>query len=374
MSRNYPSGARLRAVIAKELCHIVRDWQTLMIVIAMPVVMMFLYGYAINMEMKEAPVVIVDADPSPASKAIGDAIDASSLFTVTAVIYGYADPVTLFKRYNAKAVVIFDGRFSENLRRSGKSGTVTVLVNGGDPNQGTIIRNTIEGLIQRATLAVLHIEQPKIVTIRQKVLYNPQQQSALYFVPGLMAVIVLMISALLTALALTREKELGTMEQLLVSPLLPLEIIIGKIVPYIFLAAIDAVVILLISHLVFGVVVQGSLWILALATLVYIFTSLALGLFFSTLAKTQQQAMLMVFPATMLPTIILSGFIFPVASMPLFLQAVSYLVPATYYLQLIRGIILKGVGLEVLWLPLSVLCIQGLLFTAISIKKFRIRL
>jgi ABC-2 type transport system permease protein len=218
------------------------------------------------------------------------------------------------------------------------------------------------------------MKQPAVVTVDQRVLYNQEQRSALYFVPGLMAVILLMISALLTALAITREKETGTLEQLLVSPLLPGEIILGKIIPYILLAFVDGALILLVGYAAFGVRVAGSLVFLAVASTVYIFTSLAIGLLVSTIAKKQQHAMLIVLPATLLPTIILSGFIFPLSSLPLFLRCISYLVPATYFLQIIRGVILKGVGLVVLWQPLAVLGAMGIFLVIVSVKKFRVRL
>jgi ABC-2 type transport system permease protein len=189
-----------------------------------------------------------------------------------------------------------------------------------------------------------------------------------------MAIILLMISALLTSLAITREKELGTIEQLLVSPLRPQEIIIGKIIPYILLAAIDGVLIMLVGYLLFGVRVAGSYLFLSLVSCVYIFTALAIGLLISTIATKQQQAMMIVLPVTMLPTIILSGFIFPLASLPFALRCLSALVPATYFLEIIRGIVLKGVGIEALWRPLVILGGMGLFLLVVSVKKFKERL
>ncbi|MBD3242988.1 MAG: ABC transporter permease subunit [Chitinivibrionales bacterium] len=205
-------------------------------------------------------------------------------------------------------------------------------------------------------------------------MYNPEQESALYFVPGLMAIILIMISALLTSLTLTREKETGTMEQLLVSPIRPWEVVIGKIVPYIVIAALDGVLILVVGRIFFGVTISGSALFLAASGVIYIVTSLALGLIFSTFARTQQQAMMMTLPATMMPTVILSGFIFPLRSMPLFLQGVSRIIPATYFLQLIRGIVLKGVGPVALWQPLAGLAGLGIVFLTVSIVKFRTKL
>jgi ABC-2 type transport system permease protein len=365
---------RILAIVFKEFRHITRDWQTLMIVLAMPVVMMFLYGYALNMDIREVPVVIEDPAGSPEVRRIAGAIDGTVLFRVSGTVRSAGDVREMFRRRHVKALFRFPPDFSAKVRRGGAPAPVQVLIDGSDPNMGTILRAAAESLLLKAVLDVLGIERPEAVTVHQRVLYNVEQRSALYIVPGLMAVILLMISALLTSLAITREKELGTMEQLLVSPLRPREIILGKIIPYIGLAAADGVLVLLVGYAAFGVRVAGSLLLLAAISFIYIFCALAIGLLISTLARTQQQAMLMVIPATLLPTIILSGFIFPVDSMPVALRCISYIVPATWFLRIIRAIILKGAGLLLLLQPLAVLCFIGAALTAASVRKFRVRL
>ena len=365
---------RISAIAAKELRHIVRDWQTLMVILAMPVLMMFLYGYALTLDLNEVRVLMEDPVPSPESRYISQAIDASPTFRVIGTVQTAPDPQELFRRYHVKAIFRFGPHFAADLRRGGQGASVQALIDGSDPNVGTILKNSVGGLVLKPALDLLGIKQPTVVTVDEVVLYNEEQKSALYFVPGLMAIILLMISALLTSLAITREKELGTLEQLLVSPLRPREIIIGKILPYIVLAAIDGALILLVGRVLFGVQVAGSLLFLAAGSLVYIFTSLAIGLLVSTVAKNQQQAMMIVLPATMLPTIVLSGFIFPLSSLPLLLRCLAGIVPATYYLQIIRGIVLKGVGPAILWPPLAVLAGMGLVLVIISVKKFRERL
>ncbi len=366
--------SRISAISRKEFLHIMRDWQTLMVVLLMPVVMMFLYGYALTMDLNEVPVVIMDPSPSPASRSIAQAIDASTLFSVKGTGAVVSDPAKMFRTTHCKAIFCFTPSFGADLRRGVHGAKVQVLIDGSDPNTGTILRNAVESVVLKATLDVLHIRQPTIVTVDQRVLYNQEQKSALYFVPGLMAIILLMISALLTSLAITREKELGTLEQLLVSPLKPVEIVLGKILPYILLAAIDGGLILGVGYVLFGVRVAGSMVFLAACSLVYIFTALAIGLLVSTVATKQQQAMLIVLPATMMPTIILSGFIFPIASFPWPLQWLSHAVPATYFLEIIRGIILKGAGFSILWKPLAILFGIGVFLMIVSAKKFRVRL
>ncbi len=365
---------RLSAIIRKEFWHIVRDWQTLGVVIGMPVLMMFLYGYALNSDVKEVPVIVEDASQSTESRALIEKIDGSSLFKVTRIVSVTSDPTEYFRLSPIHALFRIPPDFNRDLRRHGNGAHIQVLIDGSDPNVGTIIRNASEPLLLNATLQLLQIERPKVLDIRSRVLYNPEQKSAFFFVPGLMAVILLMISALLTSIAITKEKELGTMGQLLVSPLQPLEIIVGKIIPYMLLAAIDGLLILTVGRFVFGVSIVGNSLLLAVASLVYIFTALSIGLFISTIAKKQQHAMMMALGATMLPTVILSGFIFPTSSMPLPLQGISQIIPATHFLKIVRGIILKGVGLRELWQPLSILCLEGFVLMFVSIKKFRLKL
>ncbi|HEX7509925.1 MAG TPA: ABC transporter permease, partial [Chitinivibrionales bacterium] len=365
---------QLTAIIKKEFRHIVRDWQTLIIVLAMPVVLMFLYGYALDVTIKDVPVIVEDPAPSPESRAMIKAIDNSELFKVTSVVTVAVRPQECFRGRSVKALFRFPADFAANLRRPLHPAMVQVLIDGSDQNTGTIISNAVEPFLTRAALNLLNQSPPIAVSVQQTVLYNPRQKSALFFVPGLMAMILMMISALLTALAITREKELGTMEQLLVTPLTPMIIIIGKLIPYVVLAAIDGMLILAVGEAVFGVRIQGSSFLLAGASVIYIITALALGLLISTIARKQEHALLMVLPLTMLPTMLLSGFIFPLASLPPWLQILASAVPATYFLQIIRGIILKGVGLSALWKPIAVLSAMGLILMIISIKKFKVRL
>jgi ABC-2 type transport system permease protein len=364
---------RLATIALKEIRHIFRDWQTLVVVLVMPVMMMFLYGYALNADSRDIPVMAELPSPTPEGRAVIDKIDASQLFRVVGTVSVADDPEETFRLRGIRALFRFPPGFSRDLRGPGGA-RVQVLVDGSDPNMGTLIRNAAEPMLLGATLQVLGVEQPKVLDLRSLVLYNPEQRSALFFVPGLMAVILLMISALLTSVAIAREKELGTMGQLLVSPLKPLEIIVGKLIPYIFLAAFDGALILTVGRLAFGVSVAGSLPFLAVCSLAYIFTALSIGLLISTVAKRQQHAMFMALGATLMPTVLLSGFIFPVASMPKGLQIVSSIIPATYFLEIVRGIILKGVGLRELWRPLAMLAIEGIALMAVSIRKFKVKL
>jgi ABC-2 type transport system permease protein len=365
---------RLQAIMLKECMHILRDWQTFIIVLAMPVVLMFLYGYALDVNIKDVPVIIEDPFPSVESRAVAAAIDKSELFRVVDIVHVVPAPRDCFMGKNIKALFRISSDFSANLHRPQSTPLIQVLIDGSDQNTGTIIRNAVEPFLQKVMLEILHQNLPTSISIHQIVLYNPQQKSALFFVPGLMAMILMMISAMLTALAITREKELGSMEQLLVTPLTPMEIMAGKIIPYIILSAIDGIIIMIVGEAAFGIRIQGSSFFLATSSLIYIFTALALGLLISTVAKKQEHALLIVLPLTLLPTMLLSGFIFPIASLPYWLQLLSTIVPATHFLQIIRGIILKGTGIYELWKPVTVLLGMSIILMVISVKKFKVRL
>jgi len=368
------SPRRILAIARKELRHVARDWQTLMIILAMPVIMMFLYGYALTMDLQDTPVIVESPRQSPAIQRICDAINATTMFAITDITPVIQDPQELFRQRPVKVILRIPATFEKDLRNGGTAAPIQVLIDGSDPNTGTILRNVFEPMLLSTILDILQLEQPNVISIDKRILYNQEQKSALYFVPGLMAIILLMISALLTSLAITREKETGTMEQLLVSPVISMEIVMGKIIPYILLAAADGALILFVGQIAFGVTVQGSYLLLAAISVLYIFTCLAIGLLVSTVAATQQQAMMMVLPLTMMPSMLLSGFIFPVASMPLPLQIVSRIIPATHFLVIIRAIILKGVGITAFWQSTAALGCIGLVLVIISIRKFKVQL
>jgi ABC-2 type transport system permease protein len=368
------SPARIMAIMVKESRHIIRDPQSLMIVVLMPVVMMFMYGYALTTDVTEVPIAIEDPAPSPASRIIISELDASTFFKVTSVRPAISDPVECFRTSRVKAIFRFPADFNAGLHTIGRQTPIQVLVDGSDANLGTILRNATEAAISGPVFRVLNRPLPEPLVIHQNILYNPEQRSTFFFVPGLMAIILTMISALLTSIALTREKELGTMAQLLITPLKPLEIIIGKILPYLGLAALDGLLVLGIGRIAFGVKVAGSSLFLAGVSVLYIFLCLSIGLLISALATRQIHAMVVAMVATLLPTVMLTGFVFPVASMPLFLQWLSRVLPATYYLAIVRGVILKGVGLSILWPQVLVLCFMTLLLLVVAVKRFRMTL
>ncbi|NIR51781.1 ABC transporter permease [candidate division KSB1 bacterium] len=361
---------RVIPIIRKEFVHISRDFRTLVIIIVMPIAMLFLYGFAINMEIQNVNLVVLDHDKTPDSRALIRKFEGSKFFTVAHFTGPESRLESFFDLRDARMILILPEDFSERLYRDPRV-NVQVLIDASDPNAAQAIRNYSDAIFH--TFSAENGTEP-LFEIESSFWYNPSLDSADFFVPGLVALILIMISALLTSIAIVREKETGTMEQILVSPIRPLEIIVGKVVPYIILAFVDLLIILIIAKLVFQVPFVGSLSLLLFSSLLFIFTALSLGLLISTRAKTQQVAMMMALLATLLPTVLLSGFIFPINSLPKILQFATYLVPARYFLVVIRGIMLKGNTLIHVWPELAILAGISVALVAISAKKFKVTL
>jgi ABC-2 type transport system permease protein len=363
---------RLFAILRKEFIHIVRDWRSLLIVILMPLAMIILYGYAITLDMRNIRFAVIDDARSPESREIIRAFSENGFFVLVPTELHRDDIEQSFYRRDVSLVVVIPRDLSSDLRRD-RRGRVQLIIDATDSNVGTFISAYSEQVLAHAS-ARLHGHPRMLFDIAPRIFYNPDMKSAYFFVPGLVALILMLISALLTSIAITREKETGTMEQILVSPVRPVEIIIGKVAPYIVLGLLNAVVIIVSARLLFDVPIRGDLLLLALLSLIYVFVALSFGLLFSTVAKTQQVAMFMTLMATILPTMMLSGFIFPVASMPDVLRWISRIIPATYYLDIIRGIMLKGIGLRELAMQSAVLTAFGVFLLAVATKRFSVRL
>ncbi len=360
---------RIRAIVRKEFIHIVRDWRTLLIIVLMPIMMIVLYGYAITMDMRNIRFAVIDESATPESRELIGTFEDNGFFLRLPIAVTRADVPALFSRREATLVIVVPRDFAERIHTD-RTVPVQLLIDASDSNVGTFINNYASQVL-RLYNQRLNGRAPAIISMEPRVFYNPDMRSANFFVPGLVALILLLISALLTSIAITREKETGTMEQILVSPIHPFEIIIGKVAPYIVLGFLNGVLILVFARLLFDVPYRGDLGLLAVLSLVYIFVALSFGLMISSVARTQQIAMLMTLMATILPTIMLSGFIFPIASMPWILQILSRAIPATYFLIIIRGILIKGVGLAELWQHAGLLVAIGLLMITIAVRRFR---
>jgi len=362
----------LLSITKKEFRHILRDFQTLLIVLAYPVVMLLLFGYAITMEMKQIETVFVDRSQTPESRDFKEQLLSTSFFKIVASDVPEKQFEQIFQERQARCIIVIPANFARSLKTKPTT-KIQLLVDASDPNAANYIQNYITQISAKYNYKI----NPQLAmpfSIEPRLFYNPDLKSYFFFVPGLIAVIILLISALLTSIAIVREKEVGTLEQILVSPVHPVQIIIGKAIPYTVIGFVDSVLVLLMGHFMFQVPVHGSLWLLSFSLVLYILTGLSFGLLVSTITNSQQEAMMATLMATILPTIMLSGFIFPIKSMPLIFQYMALLIPATHFLEIIRGILLKGSSAQDLVVQLSYLGFIALSLIMISIRKFRMTL
>ncbi len=365
---------KLRFLAHKEFRHILRDPRSLVIVVVMPIMMTFLYGYAISLDVENIVIGVVDYDNTPESRQLIDHFYHSTYFSEPDARPADGDPEEVLRSSEAKAVLIIRSGFAEALHERNDF-SLGMMIDGSDNTVAAAVQNYTSAIVSKFALDQLpvDIEVPGI-TISTQVLYNPDLQSSHFFVPGLVAIILMMISALLTSITIAREKETGTMEQLLTAPVTPVQIIIGKIAPYIGLALLDGILVLVFAKIIFKVPFVGSYLLLLLFGLVYVSAALSIGILISSLVKTQQVAMMSALVATLLPSVMLSGLIFAIRNMPLVLQGLAHIVPAKYFVTIIRGIMLKGAGLETLALNgLALLVLMGVLM-AIAAKKFNTRI
>jgi len=360
--------------VKKEFYHIFRDKRSLFILFGMPIAQIMLFGFAITNEINNVDIAILDNSKDINTQEIINEISASKYFSIQQMLPNDAAIESSFKKGKVKAVLIFENNFSKKLTTKNKA-TVQIITDATDPNTANTIFNYTTAILQKYVQKINnHTQMPYQINTISHMVYNPELKSVYMFVPGVMTIILMLVSAIMTSISITREKELGTMEVLLVSPLKPYLVIIGKVVPYIFLSIINATVIILLSIFVFKMPIQGSLFLLGAESILFIITALSLGILISTVAATQQTAMMMSLAGLMLPIIILSGFIFPISSMPLPLQILSNIIPAKWFLIILKELMLKGVGFTFIWKETLILIGMTLFFIMLSIKKYKIRL
>jgi ABC-2 type transport system permease protein len=340
----------------------------------MPIAQILLFGFAITNEINNVDIAILDHSKDATTKEIINKISASKYFSIKQMVTREADIASVFEKGHVKAVLNFERNFSENLIKENKA-TIQIITDATDPNTANTISNYVNAILQKYQKEVnKDVAIAYQITTKTRMVYNPELKSVYMFVPGVMTIILMLVSAMMTSISITREKELGTMEILLVSPLKPIQVIIGKVFPYIFLSIINAVVIVMLSIFIFRMPVQGSLFLLGLESILFIISALALGILISTISATQQTAMMISLMGLMLPVILLSGFIFPISSMPVPLQVISNIIPAKWFIIIIKGIMLKGVGLQYIWKETLILLGMTVFFIALSVKKYKIRL
>jgi drug efflux transport system permease protein len=338
----------LAGLLRKEVYHILRDRRTLIVIIALPIVQVILFGYAIRTDVDHVRLAIVDPSPDSATLALRARFDGGGLFRTVAVLPRTDGLEPLFRRGAAQGAVVFDPGFAERLAR-GLPTHVLVIADATEPNTGSIVQAYASAVIEAYGRDVAPGPLGPRIVADVRMRFNPTRQSANLFVPGLMAFVLTIVSSLMTAISLTREKETGTLEALLVSPLRPWQIIVGKVIPYLFVGFISVIGIVLEARLVFNVPLRGSVTLLLVEGLLFILVSLSLGILISARTSSQRVAMMAALAGAMLPTMLLSGFVFPIESMPWILRAISTVVPARWFVLVARGIMLKGIGLDYLW-------------------------
>jgi len=365
---------QLLTFIRKEFHHILRDTRSLLILVGLPIVQLLLFGFAITTEVRNANIVILDASKDEATQNIITKIESSDYFNIDRTISDNKEIEEAFRSGKIKLAIIFQQNFQSELVHSGKA-QVQILADATDPNQATTLTNYVSSIISDYQSELNQQNKlPYNISAITRMLYNPQLKGAYTSVPGVMGMILLLISAMMTSISIVKEKELGTMEVLLVSPMQPWLVIISKVIPYFIISLINVATILVLSTLILGLPIQGSLFLLSVSTIVYIFCALSLGILISTISQTQQAAMLISLLGLMLPVVMLSGYAFPIANMPWILQALSNFVPAKWYIIIVKNIMIKGIGFELIWKELLILISMTAFFIIISIKRFKIRL
>ena len=365
---------RFIGFIKKEFYHIFRDKRSLFILFGMPVAQIMLFGFAITNEINNVDIAILDKSKDATTQEIINKISASKYFSIQQFVENEAEIEPVFQKGKVKAVLVFEKDFSKKLTTD-YNATIQIVTDATDPNTANTISNFVGSILQKYQQEInKNTKIPYQIIPETRMVYNQELKSVFMFVPGVMTIILMLVSAMMTSISITKEKELGTMEILLVSPLKPALVIIGKVVPYILLSVINALVIILLSIFIFKMPVQGSFFLLGFESILFIVSSLALGILISTISDTQQTAMMISLMGLMLPVILLSGFIFPITSMPLPLQVISHIIPAKWFIIIIKAIMLKGVGLQYIWKETLILLGMAVFFIALSVKKYKIRL
>ena len=355
--------------IKKEIYHILRDKRSLFILLGMPIAQIMLFGFAITNEIKNVKIAVFDMTRDNQSRSLVEKIDASEYFSINHYVNNYNQIDELFKKGEVKAVLVLENNTSKTLTNQRQS-SVQILTDASEPNTASSIINYLQAIILSYQNEINNVGKiPYQVNVQSRMLYNPELKSVYLFVPGVMTIILMLVSAMMTSISIAKEKEIGTMEVLLVSPLKPIQVVLGKVFPYVILSIINAVIILILGFFVFGMPMKGSFVLLALESVLFIISALSLGILISIVTKTQQAAMMVSLMGLLLPVILMSGFIFPLSSMPKALQILSNIVPAKWFIILIKGILLKGSGLHLLWKETLILVGMTMFFLAVSIKK-----
>jgi ABC-2 type transport system permease protein len=365
---------QLIVFIKKEFLQVFRDKQSLLMLFGLPIAQIVLFGFALSSEVKNSKIVVADYSKDAVTTQIISKIGASKYFDIEQSLQSADQLQAAFKKGAIKMAVIFPANFANDLLHTNKA-SIQVIADASDPNLATTVTNYITQIINDYnTQSAIASNQPLQIVPEVKMLYNPELRGAPNFVPGVMALVLMLVCTMMTSVAIVKEKELGTMEILLVSPFKPLYIIIAKLTPNLLISIVNFFVILLLSSVFLDLQVKGSILLLTFCSILFILTSLSIGLLLSINAKTQQAAMMGSLMGMMLPTMLLTGFLFPVENMPIAMQWLSNLVPSRWYFIIVKQVMLKGLGIESVWKETLILLGMCVLLFSISLKRFKIRL
>lgn len=365
---------QLLAFIRKEFYHVFRDKRTLLILFGLPVAQIVLFGFALSSEVKNIGIAVMDNAKDATSEQIVNRIKASSYFLFKDPVSNIAEIEEKFKDGSIKCALLFPANFGNELGHLGK-GQIQIITDGSDPNTATIVVNYLTAIITRYQQELSPTARlPYQIVPQVRMLYNEEQNGSLNFIPGVISLIFMIVCTALTSVSIVREKELGTMEVLLVSPFKPLMVLVAKAIPYLVLSIVNFIIILLLSVYLLNVPIRGSLLLIFAESILYIVTCLSLGLLISNQTNSQQTAMLISMMGMMLPTIIFTGFIFPVENMPLIFQAISHVIPSRYYYIIIKAVMLKGLDFTYVWKETMILAGMAVFLLAVALKNFKTRL
>jgi len=366
---------RFNAFAKKEFLHIFRDYRTILILFVMPIAQILIFGFVITTDINDAKIAILDKSNDEVTRVLTNRIVSSGYFIADKVLHSESEIEGAFNRDRVKMVVVYEPGFSRRLDKEGVA-NVQLIADASQANEARLLTAFCEGIFNsyQTELNMMDGSFTKVIVPQVRMLYNENLDGVFMSVPGIMAMILMLVSAMMTSVSIAKEKEFGSMEVLLISPLKPYQIVLGKVTPYVLLAFVNAITILLLGYFVFNVPVKGSLMLLIFINLLYILLSLSLGILISTVAKSLMVALFMSFFALMLPTILLSGFIFPIENMPEVLQWLSAIIPPRWFIVSIKAVMLKGVGISYIWKELLILSLFIVVFIGLSVKNFNIRL
>lgn len=360
--------------VQKEIWHILRDKQTLFVLIGMPIAQILIFGFALSNEVKNSHIAILDFANDKVSHQLIQRIDASKYFEITDYLHSLNEVESSFRKGSIRMVIVFPNNLDKDLQHQ-HNATIQLLADGTDPNLGTTLVAYCSAIINDFQSELLGDRKlPYAIKPEVRMIYNEQLKASYNFVPGVMSMVLLLVCSLMTSVAIVKEKELGMMEVLLVSPLNPLFVILSKTIPYLLISIINICSILLLSYYVLEVPIRGSLALLFTESILFIITALALGMFVSSTAKTQTSAMFGTLVGLFMPTLVFSGFMFPIDNMPYIMQLISNIIPSKWFFIIVKSIMIKGLGFNAIWKETLILLGFTVVMILISVKKFNKRL